>query len=178
MWLRPPRTRKCSMKLYNRLTFALARLPIWQRRRPSSLGQIQSRLVVSFLEVVDPGRQIRSGQRPVAPAEARGCLPAHGSGDPLYRHDGVLGPPWFPAASAAPSVAQFESCIGQHVAAARERPGELTSRNLAAFARPGHRATGYERVVYPATTSSKAKNNVSGCRGNLRTSNSKARTVW
>jgi hypothetical protein len=31
---------------------------------------------------------------------SRGCLPAHGRGDPLYRHDGVLGPPWFPAASA------------------------------------------------------------------------------
>jgi hypothetical protein len=45
----------------------------------------------------DRGRidwQIESGQRPVAAADARECLPAHGMGNPAYRRDVSALAPW------------------------------------------------------------------------------------
>jgi hypothetical protein len=49
--------------------------------------QKKARLTAHDRERID--WQIESGQRPVAAAEARGCLPAHSMGNPLYRRDGT-----------------------------------------------------------------------------------------
>jgi hypothetical protein len=171
----------------------------------SSLGQIQYRLVVSFhrLSVPGPGklklsrrypcseyrmnvhknarltahsrerigRQIESGQRPVAAAEARGCLPAHGMGNPLYRRDGTaLGASGLtisvrcnlPNRSAATCVNVRRTDI--------KKFGPLSRGLITAL-------EAYEELCIQRPRQARQEQ-CSGCRGNLRTSNSKARTVW
>ena len=114
-WLLTPQ--KCSTRLYNRLTFALALLrfgsdadifllgtdtiPIGCElhrlyfRRAAEVVEALPLLGLSdersqgctYRERID--RQIESGQRPGAAVEAKGCRPAHSMGNPLYRRDGT-----------------------------------------------------------------------------------------